>query len=283
MPIIWDDGGAPQLTLRQKIIGTLNHVAMAIVNGISEPIKQGLHALNDWTWGKLEDDVKEMLGPTLTYVRGMEGMPDFVKAPIDRFLASHSPVGPFVIGAVLAVAVSGIIGAFLTGPLRLVSMGWMRIFRAARPSYRDVGEWLAKGYLGLAEAQGWLEDMGMPDATISAIRNSAHLLPTIPIIADMMYRKLITRDGARVLLKQLGYRDEWVDSILETYTLLPTMANLVLFAVREAFTPEIAERFGQYQDFPEAMMPWAEKIGFPREVARMFWASHWSLPSPSQG
>ncbi len=283
MPIIWDDGGAPELTLRQKIIGTLNRVAMAIVNGISEPIKQGLHNLNDWTWGKLEDDVKEMLGPTLTYVRDMEGMPDFVKAPINRFLASHSPVGPFVIGAVLAVAVSGIIGAFLTGPLRIVSMGWMRIFRAARPSYRDAGEWRAKGYLAPDTARSWLEDMGMPNEAITAIFSNADLLPTIPIIADMMYRKYITPDGARLLLKQLGYRENWIDGILETYKLLPTMANLVLFAVREAFTPEVAERFGQYEDFPEPMMPWAEKIGMTREVARLFWASHWGLPSPSQG
>jgi len=61
--------------------------------------------------------------------------------------------------------------------------------------------------------------------------------------------------------------------------LIPSPADLVHMAVREAFTPEIAEAFGQYQDYPEVATEWFEKQGLSEEWARRFWAAHWELPS----
>ena len=54
-------------------------------------------------------------------------------------------------------------------------------------------------------------------------------------------------------------------------------------AVREAFTPAIAERFGQYQDYPEQLEVWAAKKGLSKEWSERYWAAHWSLPSAQQG
>jgi len=54
-------------------------------------------------------------------------------------------------------------------------------------------------------------------------------------------------------------------------------------AVREAFTPEIATRFGQYEDFPAPLAEWAGKKGLSKEWAERYWASHWALPSAGQG
>ncbi|GAH58162.1 unnamed protein product, partial [marine sediment metagenome] len=54
-------------------------------------------------------------------------------------------------------------------------------------------------------------------------------------------------------------------------------------AVREAFTPDIARKFGQYEDFPPEFEQWAAKKGLTKEWAERYWASHWALPSVSQG
>ncbi|GAH81965.1 unnamed protein product, partial [marine sediment metagenome] len=54
-------------------------------------------------------------------------------------------------------------------------------------------------------------------------------------------------------------------------------------AVREAFTPAIAKKFGQYEDFPPDFEKYAGMKGLSKEWAERYWAAHWSLPSPSQG
>jgi hypothetical protein len=54
-------------------------------------------------------------------------------------------------------------------------------------------------------------------------------------------------------------------------------------AVREVFSPDVSERFGQYEDFPEQFAKLAEKIGLSKDWALAYWASHWDLPSPSMG
>ncbi|KKL87192.1 hypothetical protein LCGC14_1937150, partial [marine sediment metagenome] len=51
----------------------------------------------------------------------------------------------------------------------------------------------------------------------------------------------------------------------------------------EVFTPEIAARFGQYEDFPEPFEEWAAKKGLTKEWSQRYWAAHWSLPSTTQG
>ena len=70
---------------------------------------------------------------------------------------------------------------------------------------------------------------------------------------------------------------------MQAAQLIPPVGDLVLMGVREAFTPEIASRFGQYEGFPEPLAEWAEKQGLSREWAERYWAAHWSLPSPQMG
>ncbi|GAI35387.1 unnamed protein product, partial [marine sediment metagenome] len=64
---------------------------------------------------------------------------------------------------------------------------------------------------------------------------------------------------------------------------IPPVADIITMAVREAFTPEIARRFGQYEDFPEPFAEWAAKKGLSKEWSERYWAAHWSLPSATQG
>ncbi len=64
---------------------------------------------------------------------------------------------------------------------------------------------------------------------------------------------------------------------------IPPVSDLITMAVREAFSPEIASRFGQYEDFPPDFARYAEQQGLSEEWAKRYWASHWNLPSPQQG
>ncbi|KKL44852.1 hypothetical protein LCGC14_2361530, partial [marine sediment metagenome] len=64
---------------------------------------------------------------------------------------------------------------------------------------------------------------------------------------------------------------------------IPPINDLITMAVREAFTPEIATRFGQYEGLPSEYVDAAAKKGLTKEWAERYWAAHWTLPSVQQG
>lgn len=92
-------------------------------------------------------------------------------------------------------------------------------------------------------------------------------------------------DGAKMtrLLDGAGFDAEARAGLLQLQWRIPGVPDLVRMAVREAFTPEIAERFGQYQDFPGAVAEYAAMQGLDEEWAKRYWAAHWDLPSTTQG
>jgi hypothetical protein len=84
-------------------------------------------------------------------------------------------------------------------------------------------------------------------------------------------------------LRDLGWSPARIETLKEISTIIPGVQDLVRMSVREAFSPEIAEKFGQYQDPPTAVYPWAEKIGLSKEWVDRYWAAHWELPSATEG
>ncbi|GAI62337.1 unnamed protein product, partial [marine sediment metagenome] len=84
-------------------------------------------------------------------------------------------------------------------------------------------------------------------------------------------------------LQKIGIHPEYTHLYKELAYQIPPVADIITMAVREAFTPEIAARFGQYQDYPKPLEEWAEKKGLSKEWSERYWAAHWSLPSASQG
>jgi hypothetical protein len=88
--------------------------------------------------------------------------------------------------------------------------------------------------------------------------------------------------GLEDKLKKIGIHPDWVDTYKTLAFPIPPVADLITMAVREAFSPEIAARFGQYEDFPPDFEYWAVRKGLTKDWASRYWASHWSLPSPTQ-
>ncbi len=84
-------------------------------------------------------------------------------------------------------------------------------------------------------------------------------------------------------LKRIGIHEKYLGLYRELAYQIPPIADIITMAVREAFTPAIAEKFGQYEDFPRELEVWAGKKGLSAAWAKRYWAAHWSLPSPQQG
>ena len=84
-------------------------------------------------------------------------------------------------------------------------------------------------------------------------------------------------------LKKIGIHPDYTDIYKTLAYQIPPVADIITMAVREAFTPAIAAKFGQYEDFPADLEKYAGQKGLSKEWAERYWAAHWALPSPQQG
>lgn len=107
--------------------------------------------------------------------------------------------------------------------------------------------------------------------------------PASQDVVSYQLRKDPSLSGLAPELRKIGIHPEYSALYKELAYQIPPVADIITMAVREAFTPDIAARFGQYEDFPEQLEIWGAKKGLSKEWTQRYWAAHWNLPSPQQG
>lgn len=96
-------------------------------------------------------------------------------------------------------------------------------------------------------------------------------------------RGKITDNELSESLSTLHYNEEVQDKLKKVTEYFPNPADLVRFAVREVYSPEIAARFGLFEDLPQVFIDEAYKAGMTEELSRAFWGAHWELPGAREG
>lgn len=191
-----------------------------------------------------------------------------------------------------------------------------------------------RGFLDLFTQQvDWYKREGLGDGDAYHLaKKMKGRLPGLLDIHDWTNRGAITQNQAGRLIKALGYRNPVLEPDLKSTNLdesvfrgedalttlvrssayqLPTVTDLVQFAVKEAFNFKVADRFGQYDEYPgrdsaaihagftAPFKTIAPKIANAKTVGQFFtalhesigvtephmlmqWAQHWNLPAPGQ-
>ncbi|MBA7652690.1 hypothetical protein ES703_60529 [subsurface metagenome] len=131
-----------------------------------------------------------------------------------------------------------------------------------------------------------LLDISKADIHPEYARTYLDAILTKPATQDLINFEL-RRDpnlsGIERRLSQLGIHPDYFEVYKTLAHPIPPIADIITMAVREAFTPAIAARFGQYEDFPSEFEDWALKKGLTADWAKRYWAAHWALPSATQG
>jgi len=164
--------------------------------------------------------------------------------------------------------------------IRLDSQAWVR------PMPLDPATTLEhiRRYPATAEAlKVNLERAGLSDERIQQLMDIRDQLPDIGTLVRWQSRGIISPAEFPILAGQIGWRPEVAQQFNEEYYGPPPVGDLIRMAVREVFSPEIAEAFGQYEEIPAPYLEWAEKIGLTEEWATNYWAAHWNLPSMQMG
>jgi len=140
-----------------------------------------------------------------------------------------------------------------------------------------------------------LQEMSRDDIILDIAKAGIH-----PIYADKYFDGVLTKPNTQDLiawqlrldptlkgldkeLEKTGIHPDYFDVYKTLAHPIPPINDLITMAVREAFTPSIASRFGQYEGLPSEFVEAAEKKGLDKVWAERYWAAHWTLPSVGQG
>ena len=251
---------------------------MGIWETLGEVIGRAFKSITDSMIGllkfkaeQLEDVNKEIAGASLDPEKfKTQEVKDLARAIKDKL--KTSPTGP-------ADWIQGILGDFMTKiwdvAIGIMIPSKMETFEDAKAS----ATWLTSLVADFVVLSAALDIAGTAfSATL--VRNLIHIFRLFAATFGMdryMSAVIAPALGASIVPRlEQGYNAQY-------QTLIPGTSDIIRMAVREAFSPEIAEKFGQYEDFPEAIVPWLAKSGLSEEWATRHWAAHWGLPSSSDG
>ncbi len=131
-----------------------------------------------------------------------------------------------------------------------------------------------------------LKNYGLNEGRIQNLVLLSKQLIGLQELITLYRREKIAEDNLYKEAERLGF-DKAVTSLIVTATeYIPNVQDIIRFAVREVYSPEIAGKFGQFEGGNEVAKA-AEKdlkaIGMSPDVLLKYWGAHWDLPSPQMG
>jgi len=252
------------------------------LEGLSAGIEGAASKVIGGFFESVSADLATRVDGLITTIEEEPNLPESIKALTAPGALVHNTVGGWLsaIGSAMAVATSIVVAM----------QPWQQKIKQ-RVSAEALESLLAPAELAGALDRGWIEGdkaidqsarQGYTTQDFELIRYMIRLRPQTVELIDYWRRELISDGQLNIELKDLGWTDSYVKLIKEAAYPPPGVQDLITMAVREVFTPEVAESFGQFQDVPQAYLEWSSKIGLSREWALNYWAAHWQLPSPYQ-
>lgn len=96
-------------------------------------------------------------------------------------------------------------------------------------------------------------------------------------------RGILSENDLETQKKRLGYTDYNWQIAKKLWEYYPTPPDVVAFANRDVFEPDVINEFGLNQELSEDYLKLAQQIGLSEDFAKMYWYAHWYLPSLTQG
>jgi hypothetical protein len=223
------------------------------------------------------------LQPLIASMEKTGKVPPELKPLLDELAKPSGEVGALLAqsasSSLLGNAIGSIVDAFMR-PLTYRINSLDPTLEANPP--QAIVLWL-RGEITEENCIGLLRNVGYRDSLAKLVMNLAkiRLDPQAWIIAKR--RQYGSFDKVKDDLKHQGWDDDRIAALEFVTQIIPNVQDLIRFGVREVYTPEIAEKFGQFEDFPEKILDDASKVGILKEWIMKYWAAHWDLPGANYG
>jgi hypothetical protein len=135
-------------------------------------------------------------------------------------------------------------------------------------------------YRELMKKQGYNEEWAE-----KLYRGAERLLSAEELISAK-WRGILKGEEFKAYMEKLGLTEDDIKIAEQVRKPIPSATDIVRFAVRDVYTPEIVKKYG-YDEYPEGF--WdaigndLERTGMDKADLEKYWEAHWELPSPMQG
>lgn len=278
----------------ESVPGSVREAASTFVEGVGEFVGDPLGKIGEIFVTQVEaffaamvEDGQLSHGEVIRTLLTRFGAPAEVVEKIAAAADDAAPVtpGPFV--AALAFLVPLITAQFIGSALEPVAEQLRQEIaektkQALIPPV-DLLDGLIKGDISEARLREDFAQWGFTEERQNLLLSAFRSAPDASVAIRAWLRELIEENELDRTLFQNRMRPEDIALLKQVVFFIPPAQDLIRMAVREVFSPEIRERFGQDEDFPEEFATFARQQGISDEWARAYWAAHWALPSPAQG
>jgi hypothetical protein len=187
-----------------------------------------------------------------------------------------------VIGMVVGAAVVSLAMQAIEPLALAINQQVYRMFPIRVPGAADLIDLYYKGFISEAQFYDAMKANGLDYEYAKNLYDSQVQIFNAADSVTAWRRGIIDEDTLYTNLHKLRYTQEDIDRVISLTEYYPNPSDLVRFAVREVYSPQIAQQYGLFEDFPEEFIQAAAKAGLPEEQAKNYWGAHWELPSISQ-
>lgn len=193
------------------------------------------------------------------------------------------PILAFVGGALL-------LGNFVSSAMHFYPPLWtawqkkaFETFPNVNPGIVELIEMLWRQEIDESEYFLKAAQFGYDEQVASKLYSISENLLSIADYITLWRREKITENEVDNLLHKMHISAEDMHRVKQATEYFPPAPDLIRFAVREVYSPEIVSRFQMMEDLPQKFVSEASKAGIQREHAEQYWAAHWDLPSANMG
>ncbi len=280
--------------LVESVPGALRDAAGAVAEGVGEFVGKPLNAIGSLFVTQVEEFFGAMVSAgNLSYgsiLKPFFECFDIPEIEINKLICAADDAAPetpgfFVAALALLVPlmVFPIASAALSPVGEQIQQGVNRIVKPSLIPATDLLDGFAKGTLAEDFVRDDFAQAGFNDKRVDLLIATSRKAPDPSVSIQAWLRGLIEESELDIALAQNRMRPEDIALLKQVVFFVPPAQDLIRMAVREVFSPEIRQRFGQDEDFPEEFARFAKQQGISDEWARAYWAAHWALPSPAQG
>ena len=169
--------------------------------------------------------------------------------------------------------------ALAAGDLELWRQKSLYNLRPTNLSPGDAATALRRGFIDDAEAENVLQRHGYSERAVKVFRDLVNTEFQAGEHLDLWRRDKITDAELDIRLESLGYNEWQIRELKIIAFAVPTPSDVVRFAVREVYAPELREQLGLDKEFPPEAVNAFRRSGLDPETAGDYWAAHWNLPA----